>query len=212
MGVMTMEWNTTNRTLCVVMALGMLALAGCTCADGPCVDGPPPDQMNSPPQGTAPTGSRLQENYVAMTDNALLNDASMSSVHFVPRTAELNALGVRRLTRMAEILKVYGGTVFYDGTDPERDLRKDRVEKIRLYLASCGIDASRLKVEQGFADGAGIDGDEAIAIRKATRGSGDVLIYFDGGPPEWTGGHQSAEGGGGTDSGTGGPGGGGAPR
>ncbi|HPD29565.1 MAG TPA: hypothetical protein PLL20_06190 [Phycisphaerae bacterium] len=167
----TMEWNMMSRTSCVAVALAVLALAGCTC-----VDGPPADQMNAPPQGTAPTGSRLAENYVAMTDNALLNDASMSSVHFVPRTAELNALGVRRLTRMAEVLKVYGGTVFYDGSDAERDLRKDRVEKIRLYLTSCGIDPSRFKVEEGFAGGSGIDGDEAVAIRRATRGPGDVKI------------------------------------
>ncbi len=166
-----MEWNKTSWTYSITIALGMLALAGCTC-----VDGPPADQMNAPPQGTAPTGSRLAENYVAMTDNALLNDASVSSVHFVPRTAELNALGMRRLTRMAEILKIYGGTIFYDGTDAEIDLRKDRVEKIRLYLTSCGVDASCFKVERGFADGSGIDGDESMAIRAATRGPGDVKI------------------------------------
>lgn len=179
-----MEWNKTRWTYGVAIALGMLALVGCTC-----VDGPPADQMNAPPQGTAPTGSRLAENYVAMTDNALLNDASVSSVHFVPRTAELNALGMRRLTRMAEILKVYGGTVYYDGTESERDLRKDRMDKVKLFLVACGLDAGRFRTEQGLAGGAGIDANEAAITREATRGAGDVLIYFEEGPAEYTGGH-----------------------
>lgn len=154
---------------CGVVVLGITAMMGCA-------DGPPHDQMNSPPQGTAPTNSRITENYVAMTDNAALNDSSVSSAHFVPRTAELNALGVRRLTRLAEILKVYGGTVYYDGTDAERDLRQDRIEKIRSFLVACGLNASRFNVEQGFAGGAGAHADEAIAIRKATQGPGDIKL------------------------------------
>jgi len=197
---MMMIWKMAKLMGCAVAGLGIAVIFGC-CADGsPCVDGSPHDQMNSPPQGTAPTSGRLQENYVAMTDNALLMDASMSPVHFVPRTAELNSLGVRRLTRISEILKIYGGAVYYDGTDPERDLRKDRVEKIRSFLVSCGLDASRFKTEQGFAGGAGTDAEEAISIRNASRGSGDTLIYMEGGPPSWTGGHQSSAGEGGKGS------------
>jgi hypothetical protein len=181
---------------CTLVAFGIAVILGCDCGRG-CVDGPPADQMNSPPQGTAPTSSRLQEDYVAMTDNEILNDSSVSPVHFVPRTAELNSLGVRRLTRIAEILKVYGGAVYYDGTDPEQDLRKDRIEKIRSFLVACGLNASRFNVEQGLAGGAGMGAGEAISIREATRGSGDVLIFFDAGPPDWTGGHQAAGGAGG---------------
>ena len=177
-----MMWNANRVAWCVALAAGMLVSVGCTCKDGP-----PADQMNSGPQGTAPTSSRLQTHYTAMTDNALLNDSSMSSVHFVPRTAELNSLGVRRLTRVAEVLKIYGGTVFYDGTDAERDLRKDRVEKIRLFLTSCGVETSRFNVEQGFAGATGMDAEEATAIRKATRGPGDVKIESKTGEYETTG-------------------------
>lgn len=166
-----MGWNAIRRVGCGVVIGAVLAITGCMWSDGP-----PADQMNSAPQGTSPTGSRCQEHYVAMTDNALLNDATMSAIHFVPRTAELNALGVRRLTRMAEVLKVYGGTVMYDGTESDRDLRKDRMDKIRSYLVSCGLASNRFNVEPGFAGGAGMDADEAIAIRKATRGPGDVQI------------------------------------
>ena len=187
-----MGWNAAKQMCFGVIVVAILATIGCTWSDTP-----PADQMNSPPQGTASASSRMQETYVAMTDNALLNDASMSSVHFVPRTAELNAIGVRRLTRLAELLKVYGGTVAYDGTDPERDLRKDRVEKIRSFLITCGLAADRFNVDLGLAGGAGMDADEAVSVRKSTRGTGDILIYFEEGPPSWTGGHQSTGGGGG---------------
>ncbi len=184
---------------CVVLSFGVLVSVGCTL-----VDGPPHDQMNSGPQGTAPSDSRLGENYVAMTDNALLSDSSMSSVHFVPRTAELNGLGVRRLTRLAEIFKVYGGTILYDGTDAERDLRKDRMEKIKSFLVSCGLESDRFRTEEGLAGGAGMDANEAITNRNATRGSGDILIYFEQHPPYWTGGHRGETGGAGDGGGGGG--------
>ena len=185
-----MIWTMAKLTGCAVAVLGTAVILGCA-------DGPPADQLNSPPQGTAPTSSRLQENYIAMTDNEMLNDASMSSIHFVPRTAELNSLGVRRLTRISEILKVYGGTVYYDGTDPERDLRKDRVEKIRSFLASCGLDASRFNVEQGFAGGAGMSASESIAIREATRGPGDTKIGTQDGGASVEGGDSGGSGSGG---------------
>jgi hypothetical protein len=162
-----------NRTVCVAWWIAAIAVASLGIG---CADGPPADQMNSPPQGEGATDSRLGEYYVAMTDNALLNDASMSSTHFVPRTAELNALGVRRLTRCAEILKVYGGKVVYDGTEEEQDLRKDRIERIRSFLVSCGLSSAQFQVEQGMAGGAGMDAEEAGSIRKATRGPGDVKI------------------------------------
>jgi hypothetical protein len=173
------------------LALSAELLAGALFVVG-CVDGPPPDQMNSPPQGQAVTRSRMQENYVAMTDNALLNEGSMSSIHFVPRSAELNAMGVRRLTRLAEILKIYGGKVVYDGSDEDRNLRKDRIERIRSFLVSCGLTPSQFEVEQGMAGGTGMNSDEAIGIEKATRGPGEIpLKSGDGGGGYTTNGGKS---------------------
>ncbi len=137
---------------------------------------PPPTRTNAPPQGQSPTQHRLHEHYIRMTDNALLADMSMSAVHFVPRTAELNALGVRRLMRHASILKVYGGTLRYDGTEADRELRKDRVEQIREFLVASGLEPDQFDVEQGMAGGSGIAATEALGIRKATRGPGDLKV------------------------------------
>lgn len=129
-----------------------------------------PSRANAPPQGECPNQHPCQENYVRMADNALLDDMSMSAVHFVPRSDELNALGVRRLIRMAKLLKTYGGSVFYDGTEPNRELRQDRAERIEAFLAASGLDANQFAVEQGPAGGRGLDASEAVDIREATRG------------------------------------------
>ena len=68
----------------VVMAV--VVVAGCE---------QPVERLNAPPQGQTDRPSQLQEDYVRMADNAMLADRSMSAVHFVPGTNELNSLGVR---------------------------------------------------------------------------------------------------------------------
>jgi hypothetical protein len=135
-----------------------------------------PERLNAPPQGQTDQPSQLQEHFVPMVDNALLSEMSMSSVHFVPNSPELNALGVRRLTRYAEILDVYGGTLKYDGTDPDRELRQSRVHRIEEFLLACGLGVGEFDVEEGLAGGTGMDATEASDVRTATRGPGDVEI------------------------------------
>ena len=142
---------------------------------------PLPDRLNAPPQGQPPAAHAMQEDYVHMVDNALLADMSMSSVHFVPHRAELNALGVRRLMRYASILKVYGGTLRYDGPEPDQELRENRLEQIRGFLAASGLEPDQFEVDQGMAGGAGMAAAESVDVRKATRGPGDVEVTYSGG-------------------------------
>jgi hypothetical protein len=159
--MMTRQRILTARLLPVVtLVCAGILLMGCQ---------DPSPRSNAPPQGVSANPHELGENYVHMVDNALLADMSMSEVHFVPHAHELNALGVRRLNRLAQILKIYGGTVNYDGTEPDRDLRQERVERIEEYLLASGVGADTFEVQQDVAGSDGMDAIEAVAVRRATR-------------------------------------------
>ena len=136
---------------------GILLLAGCLKLD---------NRLNSPPQGASDRPSPMAEQYTFMNDNALLAEMSMSPVHFVPNRADLNGSGLRRLNRYIELLKQYGGTLHYDGVSDPEALAKERMERIRGYLAQAGVDAKSCPVELGLAGGTGMRGTEASEIRK----------------------------------------------
>lgn len=140
-----------------VVVLGSLLLAGC---------GNPPKRLNAPPQGASNEPTAMQAQYTYMNDNALLAEMSMSAVHFLPSRADLNASGMRRLNRYIELLKQYGGPLHYDGVDDPEPLAKERMERIRGYLAQAGVDAKTCPVELGLAGGSGMRGQEAIEGRK----------------------------------------------
>ena len=150
--------------LTATLAVAAWLLIGTGCAS------PSPSRLHAPPQGQSRLQHPMHENYVHMADNTLLEDMSMSSVHFVPHQAELNALGVRRLMRLASILGVYGGTIRYDGDGPDRQLRQDRTDEIEAFLAASGLEPGLFAVEQGLAGGEGMAASEAVEIRRATRG------------------------------------------
>lgn len=149
-------------SLFAVAVMGLLATSGC--------GGGGPSRLNSPPQGSSESPSSLQDSYVSMTDNAMLEDMSVSGVHFVPHTAELNSLGVRRLNRYAEILKIYGGTLRYDGLDDPDEMVKQRLERIKGMLVAGGVEADKFEVVQAMGGGPGLRAAEAIAAREATSG------------------------------------------
>ncbi|HSW46629.1 MAG TPA: hypothetical protein VLM89_13785 [Phycisphaerae bacterium] len=147
-----------------------LSLGGLVCSL--CVLGAgcskPTERLNSPPQGHTDYPNQLQEPFVYMTDNAMLADMSMSSAHFVPHQTELNSLGMRRLKRFAQILKLYGGTLRYDGVTDQEKLAADRIGQIKQVLIAEGVESDRCKVERGLAGGEGMNAKEAILIREAT--------------------------------------------
>jgi hypothetical protein len=93
---------------------------------------------------------------------------SMSPSHFVPHQADLNSLGVSRLSRMAELLNVYGGTIHYDGARADVLLDEVRLETIREFLLACGVPGDRFETEASLARGQGIPSTLALRIREAT--------------------------------------------
>ncbi len=140
-------------------------------------------RLNAPPQGATDNPAALQEQLTYMNDNALLSDMSFGDVHFVPHTAELNGLGVRRLNRYAALLQQYGGTLRYDtDLDEDDELLVARMLHAAEYLQLAGLDSSRFEVELADPGGRGMRSEEAIEVRKASEGpqsggfSGESLI------------------------------------
>ncbi len=161
----TIQSFTNRYAMGAMIAAAVVALAGC---EGPA------KRLNAPPQGhTDYPNEEMQAHYTPMVDNAMLSDMSMSAVHFVPHQAELNANGIRRLQRYSEILKVYGGTLRYDGVRDDASLAQDRIRRIEEYLASAGLNQGQFKVERGMAGGAGINADEAMIIRAGSYAKPD---------------------------------------
>jgi hypothetical protein len=145
----------------------------------------PPDRLNAPPQGQTDRPSELQDNYVRMVDNALLNERSMSAAHFVSGSAELNALGVRRLKRYATLLSVYGGELNYDGVEDKPELSEQRVYQIEQFLVTSGVGPDFVSVGVGPAGGRGMRAGECLEIREGmtataceVRDSRDRIVRY----------------------------------
>ena len=150
---MRLEW------LLASFAVGVCVLAVIGCSERRS------GRMNAPPQGTSTERNDLQDNYITMHDNALLADMSMSSIHFVPHSVDLNGMGVSRLKRYVTVLKVYGGTLNYCGNEQDRPLTYARIESIKNYLVASGMAEDQFTVNEGMAGGSGMRASEAIAIR-----------------------------------------------
>lgn len=147
-----------------VLALTGALLAGCA---------KPTERLNAPPQGASAYPSSLQRNYTPMVDNAMLSDMSMSGIHFVPHQSELNANGVRRLQRYAQLMKTYGGTLHYEGFSDDDTLATARIENISDFLASAGVDRSEFKVELGMAGSRGGRAAEGQQYREIQPAGGE---------------------------------------
>ncbi len=143
---------------CCFALLVVLPFIGFGCAK-------PTERLNAPPQGHSCYPNAMQDNYTPMADNAMLADMSMSDAHFVPHTSELSGTGVRRLDRYASLLKIYGGTLHYDGTGEEA-MSKARIDRMTQFLVCAGVDPNKFSVEPGMAGGSGMRSDEALAARQ----------------------------------------------
>lgn len=155
------------RLTLVVLSIAGIAFSLCMLATMGCQQ--PVERLNAPPQGHTDRPNQLQEPFVYMTDNALLADMSMSAVHFVPHQNELNSLGVRRLKRLVQILKIYGGTVRYDGVTDNPKTASARIGEIKSFMLAQGLEADRIEVAPALAGGEGMNAAEAILVRQASN-------------------------------------------
>ena len=141
--------------------LGAALVSVCPILTG-CLD--PTTRLNAPPQGHTARPHEMQDQYVYMVDNGMMHDMCVADVHFVPHTAHLSGLGVRRLNRYAELLENYGGTIHLDTVETDEQLQRDRVSAISTHLASAGLNMNNVKVETGMARGRGLDAPAAMRV------------------------------------------------
>jgi hypothetical protein len=128
-----------------------------------------PDQgsprVNAPPHGPAERESDLGSTFAYMSDNALLANMTVSDMHFLPHRAMLNGLGEQRLTRLAQLMHVYGGTVRFNTDETNELLVRDRLDTITAYLAAEGVDTTTEFVRRDISGGAGMTALEAVLIK-----------------------------------------------
>ncbi len=141
-------------------------------------------RLNAPPQGYHENHSQLHEYYTYMVDNAMCYDMCLAEIHFVPHTARLNSLGLRRLQRYTELLKDDGGTIHLESPAPDAELTEQRVQKVSDFLATAGPDAAKVIVKVGLPRGRPLDANDAIRIKQ----EGTVSDYESGGTSSSSGG------------------------
>ncbi len=104
--------------------------------------------------------------YVAMSDNAMLQDMTVSDLHFVAHTSELSGTGAARLDRMAGYLNTYGGIVRYATHLDDGDLVAARLKHVGDYLEISGCDMDRVKVKQMISGGRTGSAEDAILVEQ----------------------------------------------
>lgn len=157
----------------LVLCTVILGIAGLSCQK-------PVSRLNAPPHGTTERPSPMQAEYTQMTDNALLEDMSISDVHFLPHRAFLTNLGEQRLTRLAALMEAYGGTIRFSTDLQDDQLVEARVAQILEFLSRAGIDTSATVLTRDLPGGTGIDASQAILI-KANEGVYKPKKQKDGG-------------------------------
>lgn len=145
-----------HRHLWIALFVIGVGLGGC---------GRPTQRLNAPPQGTAEHCSELSPVFTYMTDNAALSDMSIADIHFVPHTSELNSLGADRLSRIAQLIETYAGTVRYATNLQDQELIDQRLTHARDFLAAAGADMDRVTVAVAMAGADYVHADEAIEAR-----------------------------------------------
>lgn len=150
--------------VCAVCSVLLVALFASGCSEQS-------ERLNSPPQGDSARPHPMQANFVYMTDNASLEDSAIADIHFEPHVADLNGLGVRKLTRLGELLSVTGGTVRYETACRDQSLINARLATVRQFLSDAGFNMNTITVEAGCARSTTTSANDAM--KAVEKGSAD---------------------------------------
>lgn len=159
------------RSLAALAAVALL-VTGCNSPDS---------RLNAPPHGTAQETNDMQGTFTYMIDNAALADMTVTDVHFLPHRPQLNDLGVRRLTRLMELIDAYGGTIRFNTNLDDEELIDQRTDVVVAFLAEHGVDTTREIITRDLAGGEGMAATEAILI-KVKEGTYNPKKKSSGGP------------------------------
>lgn len=143
--------------MCLIGAGALIAGAGCQDTNS---------EMAAAPEETEKEQHRAKYDmtYDHMTDNALLEDMTISDYHFLPHRPALSSLGEVRLKRLVALIRDYGGTIRFN-TDEDANLVEKRLTTIKSYLNESGLDSTSEVISAGMQGGAGMDAAQVIAIR-----------------------------------------------
>ena len=122
-----------------------------------------------------PSPSTYDDPFVHMKDNAMRHQASISDLHFVPNTTELNGLGVAYLDRLAKLHAPYGGTVRYATHSTDETFVATRLAHLTDYLEAAGADMDRITVVAAMPGGRGMRADRALIILAGNTGDDSVI-------------------------------------
>lgn len=141
----------------------MIAMAAATLAVG-CAKAPP--RLNAPIHGQSDEIADSAGTLAYMNENALLADMSLSDMHFVAHRPMLNTLGVERLTRMADLLQCYGGTIRLATRETDQSLIDERIRHVRNFLEEASLDLQATQVVCDLPGGRGLNAVESIQVLK----------------------------------------------
>ncbi len=142
--------------------VGIGLAAGC--------DMPGVERLHAPPQGHGSTPNlSAQQRYSTMVDNAMLAEMSVSDIHFIPNTAQLNSLGARRLERYAVLLAGYGGTPRFDSALEDEEIGEQRMQHVHEFLTAAGLRSEQIEVRRDIPGGTGMKATEAVINVRAAR-------------------------------------------
>lgn len=99
----------------------------------------------------------------------VLRQRALFDLHFRPGSDELTPLGERDLAILAEAVEEDGGAISVRRGSTGERLYKSRVETVRAGLLAAGIDARRIRIDDGSPGGEGVATGEAILIRAKIR-------------------------------------------
>jgi len=99
----------------------------------------------------------------------VLRQRALFDLHFRPGSDDLTPLGRRDLAILAEAVEQDGGSISVRRGSTGERLYKARVETVRKGLLDAGIDAKRIRIDDGSPGGEGVATSEAILIRAKIR-------------------------------------------
>lgn len=138
-------------TLCLMMGV----LTGCT-----------------EPQAVRQDGRNLDVELVktlnnVAVENAIVTQHTIYPYHFVADAGELNELGQRDLTVLANHFKDHPGILNVHRGDAPEDLYNARVADVVSRLKATGVEMNRMSVSDGMPGGSGMTSERVITILQA---------------------------------------------
>lgn len=157
----------TIHPLLAALAAVPLAVA-CQAPPGPASEARAPESI--PDEQMLEVDKRyVREPFEDQARAGVVRQRALFEMHFRPGSAELTPLGRRDLGILADAVGEDGGSISVRRGSVGERLYKARVETVREGLLAAGIDARRIRIDDGSPGGEGVSTSEAILIRAKIR-------------------------------------------